>query len=48
LTARHGTGQAAITMLHGSRPVAVFAVADAVREESRAAIQRLQEQRKKW
>lgn len=33
--------QAAITMLDGSRLLAVFAVADAVREESREAFQRL-------
>ena len=37
-------GQAAITMLDGGTPVAVFAVADAVREESREAVQRLHEQ----
>jgi Cu2+-exporting ATPase len=37
-------GQAAITMLEGSTPLAVFAVADAIREESRAAVQRLHDQ----
>jgi Cu2+-exporting ATPase len=37
-------GQAAITMLEGRTPLAVFAVADAVREESREAVQRLHEQ----
>ena len=37
-------GQAAITMLEGSRPLAVFAVADAVREESLEAVRRLQAQ----
>jgi P-type Cu2+ transporter len=37
-------GQAAITMLDRSTPLAVFAIADAVREESREAIQRLHEQ----
>jgi Cu2+-exporting ATPase len=37
-------GQAAITMLEGQTPLAVFAVADAVREESREAVQRLHEQ----
>ena len=37
-------GQAAITMLEGSAPVGVFAVADAIRDESRSAIQRLHEQ----
>jgi Cu2+-exporting ATPase len=34
-------GQAAITLLEGTTPIAVFAVADAIREESRDAIQRL-------
>ena len=34
-------GQTAITMVEGSTPVAVFAVADAVRDESREAVQRL-------
>ncbi|MGH7309484.1 MAG: copper-translocating P-type ATPase [Candidatus Rokuibacteriota bacterium] len=38
-------GQAAITMLDGTTPLAVFAVADAVREESREAVQRLHGQR---
>jgi P-type Cu2+ transporter len=37
-------GQAAITLLHATTPLAVFAVADAVREESRAAVQRLHDQ----
>jgi len=37
-------GHAAITMLDGSTPVAVFTVADAVREESREAVRRLHEQ----
>ena len=37
-------GQAAITMIEGTAPLAVFAVADAVREESREAVQRLHEQ----
>src|SRR5262245_3163252 len=37
-------GQAAITMLEGTRPIAVFAVADAIREESRDAIQRLHDE----
>ena len=37
-------GQAAITMLEQNTPVAVFAVADAVREESHEAVQRLQAQ----
>jgi Cu2+-exporting ATPase len=37
-------GQAAITMLEQATPVAVFAVADAVREESREAVRRLHEQ----
>ena len=36
-------GQAAITMVEGSMPIAVFAVADAIRDESRAAVQRLHE-----
>lgn len=34
-------GQAAITMIEDATPVAVFAVADAIREESRAAVHRL-------
>jgi Cu2+-exporting ATPase len=38
-------GQAAITMLERSTPIAVFAIADAVREESREAVKRLHEQR---
>ena len=37
-------GQAAITLLQDTMPVAVFAIADAVREESREAVQRLHEQ----
>ena len=37
-------GQAAITMLEGTTPLAVFAVADAVREESREAVRRLHDQ----
>lgn len=37
-------GQAAITMIDESGPVAVFAVADAVREQSREAVSRLHEQ----
>jgi Cu2+-exporting ATPase len=37
-------GQAAITMLEQTTPLAVFAVADAVRDESREAVQRLHEQ----
>ena len=38
-------GQSAITMVEGEAPLAVFAVADAVRDESREAIQRLHDQR---
>jgi len=38
-------GQSAITMVDGATPLAIFAVADAVREESREAVQRLHEQR---
>jgi Cu2+-exporting ATPase len=34
-------GQTAITMLEGDTPLAVFAVADAIREESRSAVDRL-------
>jgi Cu2+-exporting ATPase len=34
-------GQTAITMIEGSTAVAVFAVADAIRDESREAVQRL-------
>jgi Cu2+-exporting ATPase len=37
-------GQASITMLEGTTPVAVFAVADAIREESSQAVQRLHDQ----
>jgi Cu2+-exporting ATPase len=37
-------GQASITMLEGTTPLAVFAVADAIREESRDAVQRLHDQ----
>src|SRR5690606_23830938 len=37
-------GQAAITMLENASPIAVFAVADAIREESQEAVQRLHEQ----
>jgi Cu2+-exporting ATPase len=37
-------GQAAITMLEQTTPLAVFAVADAVRDESREAVRRLHEQ----
>src|SRR5687767_9122671 len=37
-------GEAAITLLQDRVPLAVFAVADAVREESREAVQRLHEQ----
>ena len=36
--------QTAITMLEQNRPLAVFAVADAVRDESREAVRRLHEQ----
>lgn len=39
-----GRGQAAITMVEGTTPLAVFAVADAVREESREAVRRLHDQ----
>ena len=39
-----GRGQAAITMLDRTAPLAVFAIADAVREESREAVQRLHAQ----
>ena len=38
-------GQAAITLLQDKMPLAVFAVADAVREESREAVDRLHQQR---
>ena len=37
-------GQAAITVVEGTSSIAVFAVADAIREESREAIDRLHEQ----
>jgi Cu2+-exporting ATPase len=37
-------GQAAVTLLEKTTPLAVFAVADAVRGESREAVSRLQEQ----
>ena len=37
-------GQTAITMLEDALPIAVLAVADAIREESKEAIQRLHEQ----
>jgi Cu2+-exporting ATPase len=37
-------GQSAITMIEGGTAIALFAVADAVREESREAVQRLHEQ----
>ena len=37
-------GQTALTMLEKTRPLAVFAVADAVRDESREAVARLHEQ----
>jgi Cu2+-exporting ATPase len=37
-------GQAAITMLEGTTALAVFAVADAIREESREAVERLHAQ----
>jgi len=37
-------GQASITMLEGTTPLAVFAVADAIREESLEAVQRLHDQ----
>ena len=36
--------QTAITLIEGRTPLAVFAVADAIREESREAVRRLQEQ----
>ena len=38
-------GQAAIAMVEGATAIAVFAVADAIREESRDAVQRLHQQR---
>jgi Cu2+-exporting ATPase len=34
-------GQSSVTMVEGNLPLAVFAVADAIREESREAVQRL-------
>jgi len=37
-------GQSAITMVEGNKALAVFAVADAIREESREAIRRLHKQ----
>jgi P-type Cu2+ transporter len=37
-------GQSAVTMVEGTTVLAVFAVADAVREESREAVQRLHQQ----
>jgi Cu2+-exporting ATPase len=37
-------GQSAITMVDGATPLAVFAIADAVREESREAVERLHAQ----
>ena len=37
-------GQSAITMVEGKKALAVFAVADAIREESREAIRRLHDQ----
>jgi Cu2+-exporting ATPase len=37
-------GQSAITMVEGNKALAVFAVADAIREESREAIRRLHDQ----
>ena len=37
-------GQAAITMIEREKPIAVFAIADAVRDESRQAVRRLHEQ----
>jgi Cu2+-exporting ATPase len=37
-------GQSAITLVEGTTPLAVFAVADAIRDESRNAVQRLHEQ----
>jgi len=37
-------GQAAITMIEGTTPLAVFVVADAIRDESREAVQRLHDQ----
>jgi P-type Cu2+ transporter len=37
-------GQAVVTMIEGTTPLAVFAVADAIREESREAVKRLHDQ----
>jgi Cu2+-exporting ATPase len=37
-------GQSAVTMIEGASPLAVFAVADAIREEAKDAIQRLHDQ----
>ena len=37
--------QTAITLVEGTTPLAVFAVADAIRDESRDAVQRLHEQK---
>jgi Cu2+-exporting ATPase len=37
-------GQSAITMIEGNTPLAVLAIADAVRDESREAVNRLHEQ----
>ena len=42
-TAADQRGQATVTLLENGTPVAVFAVADAIREESREAIDRLHE-----
>ncbi len=39
-----GRGQAAVTLIEGTTAVAVFAVADAIREESRDAVRRLHDQ----
>jgi Cu2+-exporting ATPase len=39
-----GRAQTAITLVEGSKGIAVFAVADAIREESREAVRRLHEQ----
>jgi P-type Cu2+ transporter len=41
VTAASSRGQAAVVLLDGNKPVAVFAVADAIREESREAVDRL-------
>jgi len=37
-------GQAAVTMIEGTTPLAVFAIADAIRDESREAVERLHDQ----